>query len=158
MQWIAHQILNLGVVRLSPSWGTLPSTATPKLTPGRDKGSAVLLAVGSMSEWLRSQTWNLMGSARVGSNPAAVVFLILTLLLPSNLPVSWPSVRSTLGNLAKWLRCLPSKWVDFVRRGLNPLGVVLTLHHPPHHHHSKKLEISKRRISASETKNDKLRF
>ena len=31
----------------------------------------------SMSEWLRSQTWNLMGSARASSNLVAVVFLWL---------------------------------------------------------------------------------
>ena len=27
--------------------------------------------VVSLSEWLRSQTWNLVGSVRAGSNPAA---------------------------------------------------------------------------------------
>ena len=26
-----------------------------------------------MAEWLRRQTWNLLGCARVGSNPAGVV-------------------------------------------------------------------------------------
>lgn len=30
----------------------------------------------SLSEWLRSETWNLMGFPRAGSNPAADVFLV----------------------------------------------------------------------------------
>ena len=34
-----------------------------------------LIIEGTMAEWLRRQTWNLMGSARVGSNPACVVLL-----------------------------------------------------------------------------------
>ncbi len=33
------------------------------------------VVAGTMAEWLRRQTWNLMGSARVGSNPACVVLM-----------------------------------------------------------------------------------
>ena len=33
------------------------------------------VGIVSLSEWLRSETWNLMGSPRAGSNPAADVFL-----------------------------------------------------------------------------------
>ena len=33
-----------------------------------------------MAEWLRRQTWNLVGFARVGSNPAADEYLLLLLL------------------------------------------------------------------------------
>lgn len=41
-----------------------------KVTKGWEKGMKVTL-----SEWLRSETWNLMGSPRAGSNPAGDVFL-----------------------------------------------------------------------------------
>ena len=34
-----------------------------------------------MAEWLRRQTWNLVGFARVGSNPAADVFMFFVLLI-----------------------------------------------------------------------------
>ena len=35
----------------------------------------------SMAEWLRREIRNLMGSARVGSNPAAVAFFFLSFLI-----------------------------------------------------------------------------
>ena len=40
-------------------------------------GIGLKLAQDSLSEWLRRQTRNLLGSARASSNPAAVAFLLL---------------------------------------------------------------------------------
>ena len=103
VQWIAHQTLNLGVVRSSPSWGTLPFTATPKLTPGRGTGSAVLLTVGSMSEWLRRR-----------SNPA------ISFCFNARTRNGFPVTVLWFNTLAEWLRRSPAMLMDFHWRGWNP--------------------------------------
>lgn len=37
--------------------------------------------IGTMAEWLRRQTWNLLGSARAGSNPAGVVIFYFSFFI-----------------------------------------------------------------------------
>ena len=41
---------------------------------GEELGFSLCLKIDLIAQWLRRQTWNLMGYARVGSNPAAVAF------------------------------------------------------------------------------------
>ena len=55
-----------------------------------------------MSEWLRRQTWNLLGFARAGSNPAVDVFLFLVFsIIVKSIQVYNTYILHTLNNMVK---------------------------------------------------------